>query len=78
MARILRGLSSKLLRCGCLLGVYETYEGAIIGLIDLKAAECTIVSHDGGNVLPVPRIEEDDVDRQAGNENWNERTRERR
>jgi hypothetical protein len=69
MGRILRGLSSKLLRCGCLLGVYETYEGAIVGLIDAKAAGCTIVSHDGGNVLPVPHIEEEHRDTQAENEN---------
>jgi hypothetical protein len=69
MARILRGLSSKLLRCGCLLGVYETYEGAIVGLIDSKAAACTIVSHDGGNLLPVPRIEDQHPDTQAENEN---------
>jgi hypothetical protein len=69
MARILRGLSSKLLRCGCLLGVYETYEGAIVGLIDAKAAECTIVSHDGGNVLPVHQTEEEQPETQAENEN---------
>jgi hypothetical protein len=69
MGRILRGLSSKLLRCGCLLGVYETYEGAIVGLIDAKAAGCTLVSHDGGNVLPVPQTGEEHADAQAGNEN---------
>jgi hypothetical protein len=69
MARILRGLSSKLLRCGCLLGVYETYEGAIVGLIDAKAAGCTVVSHDGGNVLPVHQTEEAHPDTQAENEN---------
>jgi hypothetical protein len=69
MARILRGLSSRLLRCGCLLGVYETYEGTIVGLIDAKAAECTIVSHDGGNVLPVPHIDEEHPDTQTENEN---------
>jgi hypothetical protein len=49
--------------------VYETYEGAIVGLIDAKAAECTIVSHDGGNVLPVPHLEEEHPDTQAENEN---------
>jgi hypothetical protein len=69
MARILRGLSSKLLRCGCLLGVYETYEGAIIGLVDVKAAGCAIVSHDGGNILPVPPVEEDHLDTRAESEN---------
>jgi len=38
MPRILRGLSSKVLACGCLLGIYETYEGSVIGLVDLKSA----------------------------------------
>ena len=55
MARILRGLGSRLLPCGCLLGVYETYEGTVIGLIDAKASVCAIDTHQGGNVLPVPR-----------------------
>jgi hypothetical protein len=69
MARILRGLSSKLMPCGCLLGVYETYEGSIVGLIDAKAAQCTTVNHDGGNVLPVHDDGEVQPDTQAENEN---------
>ena len=69
MARILRGLSSKLLPCGCLLGVYETYEGSIVGLIDAKAAKCADVAHDGGNVLPVHRNEELRPDMRTDNEN---------
>jgi hypothetical protein len=69
MARILRGLSSKLLPCGCLLGVYETYEGSIVGLIDAKAAACTDAVHDGGNVLPVHRNNEVRPDTQAEHEN---------
>lgn len=69
MARILRGLSSKLMPCGCLLGVYETYEGSIVGLIDAKSAQCTNVDHDGGNVLPVHDDEEVQPDTRAENEN---------
>jgi hypothetical protein len=69
MARILRGLSSKLMPCGCLLGVYETYEGSIVGLIDAKAAACTDVAHDGGNILPVHQNEEGHPDLPAEDEN---------
>jgi len=59
MARILRGLSSKLLQCGCLLGIYETYEGTVIGMVDAKAAGCEDESHDGRNVLPMSGAGED-------------------
>jgi len=69
MARILRGLASKLLPCGCLLGVYETYDGAIVGLIDAKAAGCTNVSHEGGNVLPVHHEEGHHPDTRVEDEN---------
>jgi len=58
MARILRGLSSRLLPCGCLLGVYETYEGTVIGLVDAKAAHCGDAEHAAGNVLPLPGSED--------------------
>jgi hypothetical protein len=53
MARILRGLSSRLLPCGCLLGIYETYEGQVVGLVDAKATRCAISAHDDGKVLPI-------------------------
>jgi ATPase subunit of ABC transporter with duplicated ATPase domains len=33
--RILRGLTSRVLSCGCIAGVYETYDGALL-----------VVSHD--------------------------------
>jgi hypothetical protein len=57
MPRILRGLSSRVLPCGCLLGIYETYEGTVIGLIDLKGPNCDDQSHDGGNVIPASRFD---------------------
>jgi len=56
MPRILRGLSSRVLPCGCLLGIYETYEGSVIGLVDLKSAKCADRAHDGGSVLPANRF----------------------
>ena len=59
MPRILRGLSSRLLPCGCLLGIYETYEGSVIGLVDLKSAKCADRTHDGGTIIPASRFESD-------------------
>ena len=53
MARILRGLSSRLLSCGCLLGIYETYDGTVIGLVDSKGGECAVTAHAPGNEIPV-------------------------
>lgn len=50
--RILRGLSSRVLPCGCLLGIYETYDGTVIGLVDVKGAGCVDSAHAGGNVIP--------------------------
>ena len=55
MARILRGLSSRLLDCGCLLGIYEMYDGAVMGLLDSKGPACSVSSHERGNEIPVDR-----------------------
>ena len=50
--RILRGLSSKTLPCGCVAGVYETYDGQIVGILDGKAAGCSHSEHRDGNIIP--------------------------
>ena len=57
MPRILRGLSSRVLPCGCLLGIYETYEGSVIGLVDLKSARCADRTHDGGTIIPASGLD---------------------
>lgn len=49
--RILRGLSSKLLACGCIVGVYETYDGHVVTVIDAPAASCA-EGHTAGKVIP--------------------------
>ena len=36
MTRILRGLTSRHLSCGCVLGVYETYDGRVVIIIDVR------------------------------------------
>ena len=51
--RILRGLSSKFLPCGCLTGVYEAYDGTVVGILDAKAGTCRIAAHRNGKKIPV-------------------------
>jgi hypothetical protein len=51
--RILRGLSSRFLPCGCLTGIYETYDGEIVAILDARAASCAESAHAKGNVIPV-------------------------
>ena len=50
--RILRGVSSRLLPCGCLTGVYETYDGEIVTLVDARGVSCADAAHVRGNVVP--------------------------
>lgn len=50
--RILRGLSSKTLPCGCLAGVYETYDGLVVSIVDAKGTECAESSHRDGKLIP--------------------------
>ena len=52
--RILRGLSSRFLKCGCLAGVYETYGGEIVAIIDARSRSCADTSHTIGKIVPVP------------------------
>lgn len=50
--RILRGLTSRLLPCGCIAGVYETYDGLIVTLLDEPQTTCTDPSHTEGTEIP--------------------------
>ncbi len=50
--RILRGLSSKCLPCECLVGVYETYDGLVVTIIDAKGTGCVDPSHRNGHIVP--------------------------
>jgi hypothetical protein len=57
--RILRGLSSKSLPCGCLAGVYETYDGLVVAIVDAKSTGCADLSHGKGKIVPTdpaPRV----------------------
>jgi len=49
--RILRGLTSASLACGCFVGVYETYDGRTIGIIDERGPGCADPTHREGTPL---------------------------
>jgi hypothetical protein len=51
--RILRGISSKLLPCGCLTGVYETYDAEVVSILDAKGNDCVNSTHRDGKIIPV-------------------------
>jgi hypothetical protein len=50
--RILRGLSSRFLSCGCLAGIYETYDGGVVAIIDARSKSCADPAHVAGNIVP--------------------------
>ena len=50
--RLLRGLGSQLLPCGCLAGVYETYAGTTVSIIDARGDECGVDDHRPGATVP--------------------------
>lgn len=50
--RILRGLTSRLLTCGCMAGVYETYDGTVVTLLDDRGPHCQTASHVEGEEIP--------------------------
>jgi hypothetical protein len=52
--RILRGLTSRLLPCGCMAGVYETYDGNVVVLLDEREARCPEPSHVEGDEMRDP------------------------
>jgi hypothetical protein len=50
--RILRGLTSRVLPCGCVAGVYETYDGEVLTLLDERESTCQVDIHENGNRIP--------------------------
>ncbi len=43
--RLLRGLGGRVLPCGCLVGVYETYGGETVASIDARGIGCRRSDH---------------------------------
>jgi hypothetical protein len=50
--RILRGLNSRVLACGCVAGIYETYDSDIVTIIDAPGPTCADPTHERGKQLP--------------------------
>ena len=46
--RILRGVGSQVLPCGCLVGLYETYDGRSVAILDAQDEECPRQEHRQG------------------------------
>jgi hypothetical protein len=55
--RILRGLSSRVLPCGCLAGVYETYDATVIAILDAKDRLCADSAHEQGRPVSLDSAE---------------------
>jgi hypothetical protein len=43
--RILRGVGSRALPCGCLVGLYETYASDTVAIVDAKGSGCAEQAH---------------------------------
>ena len=48
---ILRGVGSQALPCGCLVGLYETYSGETITVVDACGSQCAELSHRLGTTI---------------------------
>jgi hypothetical protein len=54
--RLLRGLGSRLLPCGCLAGIYETYADTTVTIIDARGEHCDHTEHTVGGVMPIEDV----------------------
>lgn len=59
--RLLRGLSGRVLSCGCLVGVYETYEGEVVATIDARGQKCQSRDHRLHATIPVEYVDSDET-----------------
>ena len=55
--RVRRGIGSRLLPCGCLAGIYETYSNRIVVLLDARHTDCTDPTHVDGKRLPASLLD---------------------
>jgi hypothetical protein len=56
MLRILRGLDSRALPCGCLVGVYETYASETVAIIDATGTTCGDRTHRVDSHVELPQL----------------------
>jgi hypothetical protein len=54
--RILKGLSSRRLPCGCIVGIYETYGAEVVALLDSRDHACDRKEHVPGQQLTFEQV----------------------
>ena len=52
--RVYRVLRGWVLPCGCNVGVYETYGGDTVAIVDRRAGSCPDTSHRAGSLVDMP------------------------
>jgi hypothetical protein len=58
--RLLRGVAGRVLPCGCLVGIYETYEGSVVATVDARGATCVQSAHQLHAVVVEATVESTD------------------
>jgi hypothetical protein len=54
--RILKGLASRILPCGCVVGIYETYDAQTVAVVDAQGTSCHEPAHQPGKIVPVDQL----------------------
>ena len=57
--RILRGVGSRMLPCGCLVGLYEAYDTKTVALIDARGSGCLETAHRVDAAVTIDVVEGD-------------------
>jgi hypothetical protein len=52
-SHILRVLRGTRLPCGCVAGIYETYSGATVAVVDEVDAGCRLAEHRNGGMIDI-------------------------
>lgn len=65
--RILRGVGSQTLPCGCLIGLYETYGGPVVALVDARGSTCSDEQHRVDHAVPIEHLRPEKLPNQDRN-----------
>lgn len=66
MMRLRRGVAGRVLPCGCLVGIYETYDGSVVATIDAKGTTCAQGVHVLHAVVAEASVEPGDITGSTG------------
>jgi hypothetical protein len=55
--RVLRVVAGWHLRCGCFVGLYETYRGPVVPVIDETGRSCRDPAHRRGHVIMAGQVD---------------------